>query len=354
MPVRVHRVAAGVYHGTLTFRTAGDYVLFDRSAALATARHVTAPKYPAPLNLRVGSSPGSVPDATSGTAAASTTAPAGGSTTGGPTSVDGGASTPAGDSGSATKRHLLEWAVATFVLLAIIGFGTQIRAAASPPPASPSPPAPAAPPAHLIGADPRSGTGHIYPAGPRDGVAAGGGAVMSEQKRIAVAEAIGTLILVVGGPGTAVLATGGFFPGGRSGCWASRSRSASACCARSTRSARSLAATSTPPSPRGCGRSARPRAATCPTTSVGQVVGGIVGAVIIFVIANSHDGFQREGERLRIERLRRALTRRVQAAGRDPHRDRVHRAVRVRHREHESQVDGTRLHGRHDRPDAHA
>ena len=34
---------------------------------------------------------------------------------------------------------------------------------------------------------------------------------MSEQQRIAFAEAIGTMILVVGGPGTAVLATGGFF-----------------------------------------------------------------------------------------------------------------------------------------------
>ena len=40
---------------------------------------------------------------------------------------------------------------------------------------------------------------------------------MSERGRIALAEAIGTLILVVGGPGTAVLATGGFFPKGSVG-----------------------------------------------------------------------------------------------------------------------------------------
>jgi aquaporin Z len=33
---------------------------------------------------------------------------------------------------------------------------------------------------------------------------------MTEQSRIALAEAIGTMILVVGGPGTAILATGGF------------------------------------------------------------------------------------------------------------------------------------------------
>src|SRR5450432_3650641 len=41
--------------------------------------------------------------------------------------------------------------------------------------------------------------------------------VMTEKSRIALAEAIGTLILVVAGPGTAVLATGGFFPSGSVG-----------------------------------------------------------------------------------------------------------------------------------------
>jgi aquaporin Z len=41
--------------------------------------------------------------------------------------------------------------------------------------------------------------------------------VVTEQQRIALAEGIGTLILVAGGPGTAVLATGGFFPTGSVG-----------------------------------------------------------------------------------------------------------------------------------------
>src|SRR4051812_49749056 len=40
---------------------------------------------------------------------------------------------------------------------------------------------------------------------------------MTEQGRLAFAEAIGTMILVVGGPGTAVLATGGFFESGSVG-----------------------------------------------------------------------------------------------------------------------------------------
>ena len=39
---------------------------------------------------------------------------------------------------------------------------------------------------------------------------------MSERSRLFVAEVIGTLILVVGGPGTAVLATSTFDPPGTS------------------------------------------------------------------------------------------------------------------------------------------
>lgn len=34
---------------------------------------------------------------------------------------------------------------------------------------------------------------------------------MKQSARIALAEALGTMILIVGGPGTAVLTTGGFF-----------------------------------------------------------------------------------------------------------------------------------------------
>jgi glycerol uptake facilitator-like aquaporin len=50
------------------------------------------------------------------------------------------------------------------------------------------------------------------------GGTAGEGELMSQQSRIALAEAIGTFILVVGGPGTAVLAAGGtFFPAGAVG-----------------------------------------------------------------------------------------------------------------------------------------
>src|SRR6476661_7106236 len=43
------------------------------------------------------------------------------------------------------------------------------------------------------------------------------GGFMSERGRLFVAELIGTLILIVGGPGTAVLATSTFEPGGNVG-----------------------------------------------------------------------------------------------------------------------------------------
>ena len=62
---------------------------------------------------------------------------------------------------------------------------------------------------------------------------------------------------------------------------------------------------------------------------------------------------QREGQRLRVERLRRALAGRLQAARGDARRGRVHRAVRVRDREHEPQVDVAGLHRHHRRAHAH-
>ena len=48
---------------------------------------------------------------------------------------------------------------------------------------------------------------------------------------------------------------------------------------------------------------------------VAQVVGGIVGAGVLYLIASGRAGFQPRG-RLRLQRLRRALTRRLFADGR--------------------------------------
>ncbi len=114
---------------------------------------------------------------------------------------------------------------------------------------------------------------------------------MSERGRIALAEAIGTLILVVGGPGTAVLATGGFFPKGSVGvlgvaiafglsllCAAYAIGSISGCHINPAVTA-------------GLWALGKTKGNDVPFYIGGQVVGGVVGAAIIFVIAHSITGF---------------------------------------------------------------
>jgi len=114
---------------------------------------------------------------------------------------------------------------------------------------------------------------------------------MKEQQRIAIAEAVGTMILVVGGPGTAVLATGGFLTTNSVGelgvaiafglsllCAAYAIGSISGCHIN-------------PAVTVGLWALGKTKSADVPYYVVGQIVGGIVGAAIIFVIAHSHDGF---------------------------------------------------------------
>jgi aquaporin Z len=114
---------------------------------------------------------------------------------------------------------------------------------------------------------------------------------MSDQNRIAFAEAIGTMILVVGGPGTAVLATGGFLTTNSVGelgvalafglsllCAAYAIGSISGCHINPAVTA-------------GLWALGKTKTGDVPFYVGGQVVGGVVGAAIIFVIANSHAGF---------------------------------------------------------------
>jgi aquaporin Z len=114
---------------------------------------------------------------------------------------------------------------------------------------------------------------------------------MSEPGRIALAEAIGTLILVVGGPGTAVLATGGFFQTNSVGelgvaiafglsllCAAYAIGSISGCHINPAVTA-------------GLWALGKTKSRDVPFYVGGQLVGGIVGAAIIYVIAHSHSGF---------------------------------------------------------------
>jgi aquaporin Z len=109
--------------------------------------------------------------------------------------------------------------------------------------------------------------------------------------RLATAEAIGTLILIVGGPGAAVLATGGFGRANTVGllgvafafglsllCAAYAIGSISGCHIN-------------PAVTVGMWIAGKTKPADVPWYVGGQVVGGLVGATIIFVIANSISTF---------------------------------------------------------------
>lgn len=114
---------------------------------------------------------------------------------------------------------------------------------------------------------------------------------MSEKARIAFAEAIGTMILVVGGPGTAVLATGGFFPKGSVGvlgvalafglsllCAAYAIGSISGCHIN-------------PAVTMGLWALGKTRTSDVPWYLGGQAVGGLIGGLVIFIVADSVNGF---------------------------------------------------------------
>ena len=114
---------------------------------------------------------------------------------------------------------------------------------------------------------------------------------MNQSTRIALAEAVGTMILVVGGPGTAILATGGFFDGGSVGvlgvaiafglallCAAYAIGSISGCHIN-------------PAVTLGLWAIKKTDAKQVPFYLGGQIVGGLLGALVIFVVANSISGF---------------------------------------------------------------
>src|SRR5579862_3455620 len=114
---------------------------------------------------------------------------------------------------------------------------------------------------------------------------------MTQQHRIALAEAVGTMILVLGGPGTAILATGAFLTTNSVGelgvalafglsllCAAYAIGSISGCHINPAVTA-------------GLWAIGKTKSSDVPWYMGGQVVGGIVGAAIIFVIASSQNGF---------------------------------------------------------------
>ena len=115
---------------------------------------------------------------------------------------------------------------------------------------------------------------------------------MQDRVRIALAEGIGTMILVVGGPGTAILATGYFSgrPNSVGTIGVALAFGLSLLCA-----AYAIGSISgchiNPAVTIGLWAIKKTEGALVPFYIVGQIIGGIVGAAVIFVIADSINGF---------------------------------------------------------------
>ena len=114
---------------------------------------------------------------------------------------------------------------------------------------------------------------------------------MSERGRLFVAELIGTLILVVGGPGTAVLATSTFDPAGTVGrLGVALAFGLSLLCAGYAIGSISGCHIN-PAVTVGLWIAGKTRADEIPWYVGGQMVGGLLGGLTIFLIANSVSGF---------------------------------------------------------------
>src|SRR3954471_2356721 len=115
---------------------------------------------------------------------------------------------------------------------------------------------------------------------------------MDERIRIGLAEAIGTMILVVGGPGTAILATGGFAgaPSTVGVLGVALAFGLGLLCA-----AYAIGSISgchiNPAVTVGLWVAGKTKADEVPWYFGGQIIGGLIGASVIFFIANSVAGF---------------------------------------------------------------
>ncbi|HEY3832757.1 MAG TPA: aquaporin [Acidimicrobiia bacterium] len=118
---------------------------------------------------------------------------------------------------------------------------------------------------------------------------------MSHSTRIAVAEAIGTLILVVGGPGTAILATGGFFGPGSVGVLGVALAFGLAMLTAFYAVNAISGCHINPAVTAGLWITGKVQAQQIPWYLGGQFVGGVIGAGIIWVIAHSHAHFSAKG-----------------------------------------------------------
>jgi aquaporin Z len=110
---------------------------------------------------------------------------------------------------------------------------------------------------------------------------------MDNRVRIGIAEAIGTMILIAGGPGTAVLATGGFFPQGSVGVLGVALAFGLSLLVAAYAIGSISGCHINPAVTVGLWVIGKTKTNELPFYIVGQVIGGLVGASVIFIIAKS-------------------------------------------------------------------
>ena len=115
---------------------------------------------------------------------------------------------------------------------------------------------------------------------------------MGDRMRIGLAEALGTMILVVAGPGTAILATGAFAGSGSSVGVLGVALAFGLSLLVAAYAIGSISGCHINPAVTvGLWALGKTKTKDVPYYVVGQVVGGLLGALVIFVIANSVSGF---------------------------------------------------------------
>lgn len=109
--------------------------------------------------------------------------------------------------------------------------------------------------------------------------------------RIATAEAIGTLILILGGPGSAILATGGFFPDGSIGVLGVALAFGLALLVAAYAVGPVSGCHINPAVTFGLWLAGKTETVLLPAYLVGQVVGALLGGLFLLVVTGTVDGF---------------------------------------------------------------
>jgi aquaporin Z len=110
-------------------------------------------------------------------------------------------------------------------------------------------------------------------------------------QRIAIAEAIGTFILILGGPGTAILATGTFFPDGSVGVLGVALAFGLSLLIAAYAVGPISGCHINPAVTFGMWLAGRTGTAELPAYIVGQVVGALAGGLLLFIVTGTIDGF---------------------------------------------------------------